>query len=322
MRPTACCRPHRRSPRVPHDAPVVRGGNTRCAGIGRSWKGGPAAATSRPGAERNMRVSIAGEAGHARRGQPGLGGGASAARRGARRADREPADRLRARHRLVRGPARRPAAAPARRPDPAGRRPGPGHRGGGHRAPALRPAAPRLSRLDRVDRAADGAGRGVPRARRLPGRARHPRRPVTSSTTPGRRWRRPTWPPRPTAAPATTWPASSPTSSPSATPPAATGSPAPSPKPPDTPSPAPSQAYAARSLASDGAALLVTDYRLLDWRGYLDLGYRDGPAGIIAATRTAERADPDRTRWPRQKVSDDATAAVCVFDTTREEALP
>ncbi|MEV0455209.1 hypothetical protein [Catellatospora methionotrophica] len=73
-------------------------------------------------------------------------------------------------------------------------------------------------------------------------------------------------------------------------------------------------------LASDGAALLVTDYGLLDWRGYLDLGYREGPAGIIAATRAAERDDPDRARWPRQKVSDDATAAVCLFDTTREPA--
>lgn len=76
-------------------------------------------------------------------------------------------------------------------------------------------------------------------------------------------------------------------------------------------------------LASDGAALLVTDYGLLDWRGYLDLGHREGPAGIIAATRAAERDDPDRTRWPRQKVSDDATAAVCQFDTTaREGAQP
>ncbi|MEU7825150.1 hypothetical protein [Catellatospora sp. NPDC049133] len=72
-------------------------------------------------------------------------------------------------------------------------------------------------------------------------------------------------------------------------------------------------------LASDGAALLVTDYALLDWRGYLDLGYREGPAGVIAATRTAERADPDRIRWPRQKASDDATAAVCLFGVPTEE---
>ncbi|RKE07451.1 protein phosphatase 2C domain-containing protein [Catellatospora citrea] len=72
-------------------------------------------------------------------------------------------------------------------------------------------------------------------------------------------------------------------------------------------------------LASDGAALLVTDYARLDWRGYLDLAYREGPAGIITSTRAAEHTDPDRTRWPRQKVSDDATAAVCLFDTTRQK---
>jgi hypothetical protein len=66
--------------------------------------------------------------------------------------------------------------------------------------------------------------------------------------------------------------------------------------------------------ASDGAALLSTDFGLLDWRGYLDLAYQEGPAGLITATRRAEHSDPERTRWPRYKVSDDATAAVCRMD--------
>jgi hypothetical protein len=64
-------------------------------------------------------------------------------------------------------------------------------------------------------------------------------------------------------------------------------------------------------VASDGAALLATDFKVLDWRGYLDFAYAEGPDGLIARTREAERSDPDRIRWPRYKVSDDATAAVC-----------
>lgn len=66
-------------------------------------------------------------------------------------------------------------------------------------------------------------------------------------------------------------------------------------------------------LASDGAALLVTDFHQLSWRQLLDLGYREGPEGIIVATRKIEGSDPERTTWPRYKVSDDATAAVCRF---------
>lgn len=64
-------------------------------------------------------------------------------------------------------------------------------------------------------------------------------------------------------------------------------------------------------LASDGAMLLVTDFRMLTWRGFVDLAYRVGPSGLISQTRELERADPERIKWPRYKVSDDATAAVC-----------
>lgn len=64
-------------------------------------------------------------------------------------------------------------------------------------------------------------------------------------------------------------------------------------------------------LLSDGAALLVTDFHELTWQDLLDLAYRGGPAEVISATRKLEALDPDRTRWPRYKVSDDATAILC-----------
>ncbi|NUO55600.1 MAG: hypothetical protein HOV71_20670 [Hamadaea sp.] len=64
-------------------------------------------------------------------------------------------------------------------------------------------------------------------------------------------------------------------------------------------------------LTSDGAALLVTDFGLWSWEQLLQTGYADGPQAIIDETRRAESSDPDRTRWARAKVSDDATAVVC-----------
>jgi hypothetical protein len=64
-------------------------------------------------------------------------------------------------------------------------------------------------------------------------------------------------------------------------------------------------------VASDGAALLVTEFGLLNWRSYVELAYQQGAAGIIAATRAAELDDPECTRWPRYKRHDDATAVVC-----------
>jgi hypothetical protein len=63
-------------------------------------------------------------------------------------------------------------------------------------------------------------------------------------------------------------------------------------------------------LLSDGAALLVTDFHELNWQGLLDLAYQSGPHELISATRKLESLDPDRTRWPRYKVSDDATAII------------
>jgi hypothetical protein len=67
------------------------------------------------------------------------------------------------------------------------------------------------------------------------------------------------------------------------------------------------------ALASDGAALLVTDFGQMTWEQYLFLGYAEGPQAIVKATRRAEASDPGRLRWPRHKVSDDATVAICRF---------
>jgi len=63
-------------------------------------------------------------------------------------------------------------------------------------------------------------------------------------------------------------------------------------------------------LLSDGAAPLVTDFHEQSWQGLLDLAHQSGPQELINATRKLESLDPDRTRWPRYKVSDDATAVV------------
>ena len=65
------------------------------------------------------------------------------------------------------------------------------------------------------------------------------------------------------------------------------------------------------ALLSDGAARAVDPFGLTDWAGVLDLLGADGPDALLARVRAAERTDPDATRWPRTKVSDDATAVLC-----------
>ncbi|HYH32344.1 MAG TPA: hypothetical protein VD903_18395 [Pseudonocardia sp.] len=62
------------------------------------------------------------------------------------------------------------------------------------------------------------------------------------------------------------------------------------------------------ALLSDGAARAVDPFGLTDWRGVLHLLAHDGPRELLDRVRAAERADPDATRRPRTKVSDDATA--------------
>lgn len=61
------------------------------------------------------------------------------------------------------------------------------------------------------------------------------------------------------------------------------------------------------ALLSDGAARLVEPFGLLSWPDMLALLRDIGPAELISQVRAAEAADPERARWPRVKVSDDAT---------------
>jgi hypothetical protein len=70
-------------------------------------------------------------------------------------------------------------------------------------------------------------------------------------------------------------------------------------------------------LLSDGAALTVTDFDALSWRGLVDLAEARGPDALIAVTRELELRDPDGRVWPRYKTHDDATAVVCRHDRVR-----
>jgi hypothetical protein len=61
------------------------------------------------------------------------------------------------------------------------------------------------------------------------------------------------------------------------------------------------------AVLTDGAARITTVFGLLDWTGVLDLLADKGPTELIRRVRSAESADPDGVRWPRNKTSDDAT---------------
>jgi hypothetical protein len=63
------------------------------------------------------------------------------------------------------------------------------------------------------------------------------------------------------------------------------------------------------ALLSDGASCLVDDYAQATWAELLELG----PERLIDEVRRWEKSDPDRVRWRRGKVHDDATAAYCEF---------
>ena len=62
------------------------------------------------------------------------------------------------------------------------------------------------------------------------------------------------------------------------------------------------------AILSDGAARLVDPFAILDWTAALDLLASSGPGTVIDRVRAIERADPVAIRWPRNKISDDATA--------------
>lgn len=65
------------------------------------------------------------------------------------------------------------------------------------------------------------------------------------------------------------------------------------------------------AILSDGAARAVDAFGLYDWTGALDILRLDGPDELIRQVRAAETSDPKATRWPRNKISDDATAVYC-----------
>ncbi|GAA2532595.1 hypothetical protein [Pilimelia columellifera] len=62
------------------------------------------------------------------------------------------------------------------------------------------------------------------------------------------------------------------------------------------------------ALLTDGATRAVEPFKLLDWPQLLDVLQQNGSRELINRVRAIEAADPQCTRWPRNKRSDDATA--------------
>jgi hypothetical protein len=64
-------------------------------------------------------------------------------------------------------------------------------------------------------------------------------------------------------------------------------------------------------MLTDGAARAVEPFGLYDWPKLLDLVASQGPRALIDQVRAAEASDPQGIRWPRNKLSDDATIVYC-----------
>jgi hypothetical protein len=64
------------------------------------------------------------------------------------------------------------------------------------------------------------------------------------------------------------------------------------------------------AMMSDGVSRLVAPFEQTNWQGFLALTQKVGPAALIECVRRVEADDTERTRWPRFKVSDDATIAL------------
>jgi hypothetical protein len=64
-------------------------------------------------------------------------------------------------------------------------------------------------------------------------------------------------------------------------------------------------------LVSDGASRLTDLFGLVSWAGLTAIVSSDGPAELIRQVRAAESADPDGSRWPRSKATDDITVVYC-----------
>ena len=63
-------------------------------------------------------------------------------------------------------------------------------------------------------------------------------------------------------------------------------------------------------MMSDGVTRLVTPFGQTDWSGILELALEADPAVVIEHVRKIEATDTAGKRWPRFKVSDDATIAL------------
>lgn len=59
------------------------------------------------------------------------------------------------------------------------------------------------------------------------------------------------------------------------------------------------------------ATALVDVYEAMEWGQALRMLVAEGPAEWLRRVREVELADASKERWPRYKVSDDATIALC-----------
>ncbi len=67
-------------------------------------------------------------------------------------------------------------------------------------------------------------------------------------------------------------------------------------------------------MASDGVSCGVDTYGVFaDWSAVRDLAARSGADAVLDAVRTAERSDPDGSRWPRAKPHDDQALVLVDF---------
>jgi hypothetical protein len=72
----------------------------------------------------------------------------------------------------------------------------------------------------------------------------------------------------------------------------------------------PLKGFGYAALMSDGVTRLVSPFEQTNWPGLLAAVLNSGPASVIKHVRSIEAADARGERWPRFKVSDDATIAV------------
>lgn len=68
------------------------------------------------------------------------------------------------------------------------------------------------------------------------------------------------------------------------------------------------------ALLTDGAARAVEPLHIHSWTSLMSLLVSAGPEELIRQVRAVETKDPDATRWPRNKIHDDATVVVAEFD--------